>query len=154
MASNWPEVVAKLESDEALKAALAVAYPDGFSGKNITHAIATFEETLLTPYSAFDRYLLGEDAALAAYAKAGYQVFLDTGCAICHVGTALGGQSFEKMGRKAGYFAARGNPTDADLGRYNVTNEDKDGHHLKVPMLRNVALTAPYFHDGTLKTLR
>jgi cytochrome c peroxidase len=153
MASNWPEVIAKLEADEALKAAFAAAYPDGFSGENITHAIATFEETLLTPNSAFDRYLLGEEAALDPSAKAGYQLFLDTGCATFHVGTALGGQSFEKMGRKADYFADRGNPTDADLGLYNVTKEEKDKHHFKVPMLRNVALTAPYFHDGTVKTL-
>jgi cytochrome c peroxidase len=65
----------------------------------------------------------------------------------------VGGQSFEKMDREADYFADRGNPTNADLGRYSVTKEEKDKQHFKVPMLRNVALTAPYFHDGTVKTL-
>jgi len=153
MASNWPEVIAKLEVDAALKTAFAEAYPDGFSGENITHAIATFEETLLTPNSAFDRYLLGEDAALNAGAKAGYQLFLDSGCAMCHVGMVLGGQSYEKMGRKRDYFGDRGDVSDADLGRYNVTERDQDRHHFKVPILRNVALTAPYFHDGTVETL-
>ena len=72
---------------------------------------------------------------------------------MCHVGMVLGGQSYEKMGRKRDYFGDRGDVSDADLGRYNVTKEEKDRHHLKVPMLRNVALTAPYFHDGTVKTL-
>jgi cytochrome c peroxidase len=153
MASNWPQVIAKLEVDEAFKTAFVEAYPEGLTGGNITHAIATFEETLLTANSPFDRHLLGEDGALDADAKAGYQLFLDSACATCHVGMALGGQSFEKMGRKRDYFADRGNPTDADLGRYNVTKQEKDRYHLKVPMLRNVALTAPYFHDGTVETL-
>jgi cytochrome c peroxidase len=153
MASNWPQVIAKLETDEALKAAFLASYPDGFSGENITHAIARFEDTLLTPNSAFDRYLLGEEAALDPGAKAGYQLFLDTGCATCHVGMALGGQSFEKMGRKGDYFAERGDPMAADLGRYSVTKQEKDKYHLKVPTLRNITLTAPYFHDGTVKTL-
>jgi cytochrome c peroxidase len=153
MASNWPEAIAKLEMDEALKTAFLASYPDGFSGENITHAIATFEETLLTPNSAFDRHLLGDTAALDPGAKAGYQLFVDTGCAMCHVGMALGGQSFEKMGRKADYFADRGNPIPSDLGRYSATKQEKDKHHLKVPTLRNIALTAPYFHDGTVKTL-
>jgi cytochrome c peroxidase len=153
MASNWPDVIAKLEADAVLKAAFAEAYPDGFSGENITHAIASFEETLLTPNSAFDRHLLGEDGALNAGAKAGYQLFVDTGCAMCHVGMVLGGQSYEKMGRKGDYFGDRGDVSDADLGRYNVTKRDQDRHHLKVPILRNVALTAPYFHDGTVETL-
>jgi cytochrome c peroxidase len=153
MASNWPEAIAKLETDAALTAAFAAVYPDGFSGENITHAIATFEETLLTPNSAFDRYLLGDDAALNAGAKAGYQLFVDSGCAICHVGMVLGGQSYEKMGRKGDYFGDRGDVSDADLGRYNVTSRDQDRHYLKVPILRNVTFTAPYFHDGTVETL-
>jgi cytochrome c peroxidase len=153
MASNWPQVIAKLEADEVFKTAFEEAYPEGLTSANITHAIATFEETLLTANSPFDRHLLGEDDTLDADAKAGYQLFLESACATCHVGMDLGGQSFEKMGRKGDYFSDRGNPTDADLGRYNVTKQEKDRYHLKVPTLRNVALTAPYFHDGTVETL-
>ena len=131
------------------------AYPEGVNKTTVTHAIAEYERTLLTPNSRFDKYLKGDETALAADEKHGYEVFIEKGCATCHVGELLGGKSYEVMGRRADYFKARGGKlTDADNGRYNVTKDERDRHAFKVPTLRNVARTFPYFHDGTKKTLR
>jgi cytochrome c peroxidase len=153
MASNWEEISGKLNQDEALKKEFEEVYPEGFSGDTITHSIAEFEKTLLTPNSAFDRYLQGEESALSDNAQTGYQLFLDTTCATCHVGPAFGGQSYEKMGRARDYFKMRGNLAKADSGRFNFTKKEQDRYKFKVPTLRNIALTQPYFHDGTVKAL-
>jgi len=152
--AGWPQIVAKLNEDKAFRKEFEAVYPEGFSDKTITHAIAEFERTLVTPNSRFDKFLKGDAAALTAEEKHGYQVFQEKGCATCHVGELLGGKSYEVMGRRADYFAARGTPlTDADNGRYNQTKDEADRHAFKVPTLRNVARTFPYFHDGSKKTL-
>jgi len=154
MASNWKQVASKFRKDEAFTKAFLAVYPDGYNKENFTDAIAEFERTLVTPDSKFDRYLKGDADALDADEKAGYELFLAKGCATCHVGKLLGGQSYEKMGRHADYFAARGGAlTDADAGRYNVTKKEEDRHEFKVPTLRNIALTYPYFHDGSTSDL-
>jgi cytochrome c peroxidase len=152
---DWAEIVVKLNRDKSLRKEFEAVYPEGFGAKSITAAIAEFERTLVTPGSRFDRFLTGDAAALTADEKHGYEVFKATGCATCHVGELLGGRSFEVMGRRADYFGVRGDRlTDADNGRYNVTRREADRHAFKVPTLRNVARTAPYFHDGSKKTLR
>jgi len=151
--TSWQQIIDKLDQDAQLKADFRRVYADGFSASNITNAIAEFEKTLLTPDSPFDRFLAGDRQALTAQQKRGYQLFRDHKCGTCHTGVNLGGQSYEIMGLKADYFADRGNPTTADLGRYNVTKRDADRHRFKTPTLRNVALTAPYFHDGSVTTL-
>jgi cytochrome c peroxidase len=152
---GWDEVVAKLNKDKALRKEFEAVYPEGFGAKSITEAIAEFERTLVTPNSRFDRFLVGDTAALSAEEKHGYEVFKGAGCATCHVGELLGGKSFERMGRRADYFKARGDRlTDADNGRHNATKQEQDRHFFKVPTLRNVARTFPYFHDGSKKTLR
>ncbi|MFT0175105.1 cytochrome-c peroxidase [Paraburkholderia mimosarum] len=104
--------------------------------------------TLLTP-GRFDAYLRGDRHALNSEELRGYRLFKANHCATCHVGQNLGGQSFERMGLAADYFAARGYTSAADNGRANVTNDPLDLHAFKVPTLRNVELTAPYFHDGS-----
>jgi cytochrome c peroxidase len=153
--AGWPQIVEKLNKDTAFRKEFEAVYPEGFSERTITHAIAEFERTLVTPNSRFDRYLKGDQAALSAEEKHGYDVFLAKGCATCHVGELLGGKSYEVMGRHGNYFAARGSgTTDADNGRFNQTKDEKDLHAFKVPTLRNVARTFPYFHDGSKKTLR
>jgi cytochrome c peroxidase len=155
MGSNWTPITEKLVQDKAFVKEFTAAYPEGVNQTTVTHAIAEFERTLLTPNSKFDKYLKGDETALAADEKHGYQVFVGKGCATCHVGELLGGKSYEVMGRHADYFGARGDKlTDADNGRYNVTKDEKDRHAFKVPILRNVARTFPYFHDGSKKTLR
>ena len=82
----------------------------------------------------------------------GYQIFKDSGCTSCHFGVNLGGTHYEKMGKHADYFEGR-DLTDADQGRFNVTKDEKDRFRFKVPTLRNIAQTAPYFHDGITQDL-
>lgn len=155
MGSNWPEVIGKLSGDEAFVARYEAVYgKKELESDNLTDAIATFEETLNTPNAPFDRYLRGNKSALSAEAVEGYGLFKSVGCANCHSGPGLGGESFEKMGLEQDYFALRGGEmTDVDLGRFNVTKVETDRHKFKVPLLRNIAQTAPYFHDGSVTEL-
>lgn len=153
MGTTFERVIEKLNADEDFRAAFQAAYPEGFTKETITHAIAEFEKTLITHGDAFDRFLLGDQTALTEVQKRGWEAFQREGCVTCHVGSLLGGQSFELMGRAKDYFAVRGNVTDADLGRYAVTKQEKDRHRFKVPTLRNVERTFPYFHDGTVTDL-
>ena len=114
----------------------------------VTQAIAEFEKTLVTPNSRFDQCLLGKKDALNADELAGYKLFKDTGCVACHNGEAAGGNSFQKMGRYEQY------KTNAKAaGRADVTGKDADRFSFKVPTLRNVEMTYPYFHDGAANTL-
>ncbi|HMV62462.1 MAG TPA: cytochrome-c peroxidase [Zoogloea sp.] len=115
----------------------------------ITRAIAAFEETLVTPNSRFDQWLKGNKKALNADEVAGYTLFKDSGCVACHNGPAVGGNSFQKMGVVAPYTAS--SPAE---GRSAVTGKDADRFNFKVPTLRNVELTYPYFHDGAATTLK
>ncbi|MFA5910516.1 MAG: cytochrome-c peroxidase [Vicinamibacterales bacterium] len=114
----------------------------------VTRAIAAFEETLVTPNSRFDKWLLGNDAALTATEVEGYQLFRSSGCTACHNGPAAGGTSFRKMGLVEPYRTD--NPAE---GRVAVTGRDADRFNFKVPTIRNVELTYPYFHDGAADTL-
>jgi len=116
--------------------------------KEVTSAIAEFEKTLVTPNSRFDLWLLGKQDALSPDELAGYQLFKSSGCVACHNGAAVGGNSFQKMGVVAPYKAA--SPAE---GRSAVTGKEIDRFSFKVPTLRNVELTYPYFHDGGAKTL-
>ncbi len=153
MASSWPDIVVKLSRDPSYRAAFAALYRDGIQPANIRDAIATFERSLMTPNSRFDRFLRGELASITEEEKAGYALFKTLGCVACHQGAAVGGNMFQKFGVMGDYFADRGHQTAADLGRFNVTGRDEDRHTFKVPSLRNVARTAPYFHDGSAQTL-
>jgi cytochrome c peroxidase len=153
MATNWPQVVAKLAADQTYPALFTQSYADGISSTNIKDAIATFERALVTPNSRFDRYLRGEADTLSPQEKQGYVLFRSYGCSSCHQGINLGGNMFQKMGLMGDYFADRGHVTEADRGRYNVDHRPDSMHAFKVPSLRNVALTAPYFHDGSARTL-
>lgn len=152
MDSNWSQVLTKLRADDDYPAKFARLYRGGLSAEAIVDAIATFERTLVTTDSRFDRYLRGEHAAISAEEVEGYRRFRDYGCTSCHQGALLGGNMFQKFGVLGDYFAG-GETRDADLGRYNVTHRAEDRHVFKVPTLRNIALTAPYFHDGSAETL-
>ncbi len=121
-------------------------YSDGITKDNIADAIAEFEKTLITPDSPFDRYLKGDKDAISAKAKEGYRLFESKGCILCHHGVNVGGNFYNKFGIYE----------DADtehLGRYEITKREEDKHVFKVPSLRNIALTAPYMHDGRVATL-
>lgn len=114
----------------------------------VTLAIAEFEKTLVTPNSRFDRWLLGDKNALTAEEVTGYRLFKESGCVACHNGPAVGGNSFQKMGVVEPYKA--NSPAE---GLSAVTGKDADRFKFKVPTLRNVAMTYPYFHDGGAATL-
>lgn len=114
----------------------------------VTAAIAEFEKTLVTPNSRFDQWLLGKKDALSADELAGYALFKESGCVACHNGPAVGGASFQKMGIVEPYKAQ--SPAE---GRSAVTGKDADRFNFKVPTLRNVEMTYPYFHDGAANTL-
>lgn len=154
MGEKWDNVPGKLQQDAEYVATFAKLYPEGITKDSVTDAIAEFEKTLITVNSRFDEFLRGRKDAVNVDEHAGYKLFLEHGCQKCHAGQALGGESFEKMGLYGDYFAARGNLTDADNGRFSVTKKDSDKHKFKVPTLRNVALTFPYFHDGTKTDLK
>ncbi|MDR0736968.1 MAG: cytochrome-c peroxidase [Zoogloeaceae bacterium] len=116
--------------------------------EQVTTAIAEFEKILVTPGSRFDLWLLGKKDALSRQEEEGYQLFKNAGCVACHNGEAVGGNSFQKMGLVEPYKAASGAE-----GRSAVTGADADRFNFKVPTLRNVELTYPYFHDGAANTL-
>ncbi|MBO9513984.1 MAG: c-type cytochrome [Variovorax sp.] len=154
MGSNWTEVLAKLSKDAPLAEEFKKTYPaGGLEAANLVDAIATYERTLVTPNARFDKYLRGDASALSADELRGYRLFKSYGCVACHQGVNVGGNMFQTFGVMGDYFAQRGNPSPADLGRFNVTKKASDRHVFKVPSLRNVALTAPYFHDGSARTL-
>ncbi len=153
MGSNWGQITDKLKQDSDYRSAFSKLYRADVSAENIKDAIATFERSLVTPDSPFDRYLQGDNSAMSEQAQHGYELFQSYGCIACHQGLNLGGNMFEKMGLMGDYFEARGNLTEADQGRFNVTHKEEARYEFKVPGLRNVALTAPYFHDGSVATL-
>ncbi len=121
---------------------------EGVDIDKITDAIAEFEKTLVTPNSRFDKWLKGDKKALSADEAAGYNLFKSSGCTACHNGPAVGGNSFQKMGVVEPYKAK--SPAE---GLVAVTGKDADRFKFKVPTLRNVEMTYPYFHDGEAETL-
>ena len=154
MGSLWPDVVAKLNEDVDYPARFNAVYADGITRRNIKNALAEFMRSLITPNSRFDRWLRGENDALSAKEHHGYALFKSYGCGSCHQGANVGGNMFQVFGVINEYFKRRGNITEADMGRYNVTGNAEDRHSFKVPSLRLAALTAPYLHDGSAETLR
>ena len=151
---SFDQIIAKLKSDKKFAKAFEAVYPDGLTEANITDAIEEVERTLITPNSRFDKWLRGDDSAITADELAGYELFKTYDCATCHVGPNLGGQSYELMGLRRHYFADRGlELTNEDNGRFKETNLERDRHRFKVPGLRNVEHTWPYYHDGTRHTL-
>ena len=153
MGSTWNDVVAKLKRDQDYAHDFGAQYADGVTAANVRSAIAAFERTLLTHDAPFDRWLRGEQDALSSQQKSGYALFKSVGCVACHQGRNVGGNMFQRFGVLGDYFKDRGNVTQADYGRFNVTKEDSDRFVFRVPSLRNVEHTAPYFHDGSAQTL-
>ena len=147
-------IIAKLEADKPFAKEFAAVYPEGITEANITDAIEQYERTLITPDSRFDKWLRGDDGAISQEELEGYELFKKYDCATCHVGQNLGGLSYELMGLRKDYFAGRGlELTNEDNGRFKETLNERDRHRFKVPGLRNVEHTWPYYHDGTRETL-
>jgi len=150
MASNHTLVVEVLQSIPGYVAEFKQVFgTDKVDIDKVTQALAAFEETLVTPNSRFDKWLNGDEQALTADEQTGYRLFKDSGCIACHNGPAVGGNSYQKMGLVAPYKTS--NPAE---GRIGVTKDEADRLKFKVPTLRNVEMTYPYFHDGAANTLK
>jgi len=154
---TWDQIVERLRQDKALVREFNELFPgEGLTQNTVTLVIAEFEKTLITPNNAFDKYLKGDENAISEDAKKGYNTFKELGCAACHVGKIAGGQSFERLSIYADYFADRDSCIAYcadDDGLKGFTGKECDMQKFKVPGLRNVDLTAPYFHDGSQATL-
>jgi cytochrome c peroxidase len=153
MAMTWERALAFLRADPGYAPAFGSAFTDGVTEANVRRALADFERTLLTRGAPFDRFLSGEQQALSPEARTGYETFKAVGCIACHQGRNVGGNMFQRFGVLGDYFKDRGHVTEADYGRFNVTHNEADRYVFRVPSLRNVARTAPYFHDGSAQTL-
>ncbi len=152
---SWDDVVARLKSIEGYQALFKKAFgEDSISKDNATKAIAAYERTLITPNSAYDKYVKGNKSALTAQQLSGMNKFASLGCGGCHSGSAFNGPgTFMKFPMISnGYFEAKYH-FSKDKGRQEATGNKADAHLWKVPTLRNIALTAPYFHNGSVKTL-
>jgi cytochrome c peroxidase len=153
MGTQWEASIRALQQVPEYVRGFAQIYPDGLTPANIRDAIVTYEQSLFTPNARFDQFLRGNKQVLTALEQEGYRLFKAYGCASCHQGVNVGGNMFARFGNLGDYFADRGKLTQADLGRFNVTQDRADRFVFRVPSLRNVALTPPYFHDGSVKTL-
>jgi cytochrome c peroxidase len=153
MGNDWAHLLSFLKTDARYTELFGQAFKDGICEANVRTALATYERTLLTPDSSFDRWLRGDRHALSSNEVAGYERFKSAGCVACHQGVNVGGNMFQRFGVMGEYFQDRGHIVAADFGRFNVTHLEADRFVFRVPSLRNVALTAPYFHDGSAATL-
>ncbi|HKJ44752.1 MAG TPA: cytochrome-c peroxidase [Balneolales bacterium] len=144
--SSIPEYVARFKE----------VFPEGHNDitiNNIADAIGAFERTLMTP-SKFDRFLNGDVEALTTREKKGLKTFMDAGCTTCHNGAAVGGGMFQKFGLVNGPYWKYTKSDHQDKGRYAITKNKNDMYVFKVPILRNINRTYPYFHDGSVWDLR
>ncbi len=147
-------VIARLSKVEGYQTAFASAFPEQdkpITYDNLQNAIGAFERKLITP-SKFDKFANGDASALNDQEKKGLQTFVDVGCNSCHNGALFGGNSYQKFGVYGDYWMFT-NGSDKDMGRFAVTNNEVDKHMFKVPSLRNIAMTGPYFHDGSVTDL-
>jgi len=150
MAMSSPEVAAAaIRSKPGYDDLFRAAFPDSeepVNFGNIARALGAFQRTLVTP-SRWDDFLKGDDSALTAREKAGFKKFTETGCMTCHRGSYVGGEMYSRLGIIKAW------PDTRDLGRYQVTRNERDRFIFKVPGLRNIEMTAPYLHDGSIATL-
>jgi cytochrome c peroxidase len=159
---SWDDVVARLQQMPEYVKAFSLAFGDNsLNADNAAKAIASYERTLITTNSAYDRYVKGDKSAFTEQQVRGMGLFAETGCVGCHSGAAFNGPQlpegtgfFQKFPTfENGMFEAKYRFSD-DVGRYEATKQDADKHFFKVPTLRNIALTAPYFHNGKVETLQ
>lgn len=152
MGANWENVIVRIQSVNQYQELFKNVYPNqGITKYTITDAIAEFERSLITP-APIDDYLKGDDSALTANQIAGYKLFQNYGCVSCHQGVNFGSNMMQKFGAIAAYFSEK-DEKQVDQGRYNLTKNEADKNVFKVPSLRNVELTAPYFHNAGAQTL-
>jgi cytochrome c peroxidase len=152
LAGTWDTAAAALAKDPEIVRAFREAFPEGLTAASLREAMSVYSLSLSTPNSRFDRYLRHE-IQLSSDELAGYELFRDYGCVSCHQGINVGGNMMQRFGVMRDYFAGRAGLTESDQGLYVATKREEDRHVFRVPSLRNVALTAPYFHDGSASDL-
>jgi len=147
------QLVDRLKKVELYQELFAKAYggDDPITFDNLTHAIGAFERTLM-PESRFDKYLEGDQTALSNQEKKGLQTFINSGCITCHSGPALGGQMLQKFGLFHDYWKHT-ESEEIDFGLFDISERESEKYFFKVPGLRNIVHTAPYFHDGSVDDL-
>ncbi|MER8728895.1 c-type cytochrome [Mesorhizobium sp. M1227] len=153
MNTSWEELLTKLRSNAEYSQRFARVYGAIPDRTSVLDALVVFQRSLITPDARFDRYLKGERDAITTDEEHGYLLFKAYGCVACHQGANVGGNLFQKFGIFQDPFARQKTLTKADLGRFAVTGAESDRHVFRVPSLRNVAVTAPYFHDGRTASL-
>ncbi|WP_245294442.1 cytochrome-c peroxidase [Rhizobium aegyptiacum] len=152
MDATWPMLLERMRASQTYSSAFQRIFGRPVERRDLLDVLATFQRSLITPNSAFDKYLSGDHSALAPEELEGYRLFKEYGCASCHQGSNIGGNMFQKFGIfSAAPSASPAN--DGDLGRFTLTGRDGDRGVFRVPSLRNVAVTAPYFHDGRASSL-
>jgi cytochrome c peroxidase len=152
MAGNWVASAKTLAADPSYAKEFAAIYPEGLTDLTVREAVSIYTLSLVTPNARFDRHLRGE-LQLTADEERGWELFREYGCVSCHQGVNIGGNMFQKLGIVRDYFADRGNIKKPDYGLFNATEREEDRFVFRVPSLRNVALTSPYFHDGSVTAL-
>jgi cytochrome c peroxidase len=151
---DYASAMAKLKAIPDYGTMFPTAFPnetDPITPDNWGKAIGAYERALVTP-SRFDTFLSGQIDALTATERAGVRRFMDIGCSGCHSGRGVGGGAFQKFGVVEEYWKQTGTQ-DIDKGRFDVTHDEADRYVFKVPSLRNVVMTPPYFHDGSVHTI-
>lgn len=152
MGLSWDNIENRLRQQADYNSRFTRLYPEGITRKSITQALVTYQLALTTP-SPFDAYLQGDESAISEDAILGYELFKRYGCVSCHQGQKIGGNLLQKIGVIEPYAYDPDDSSQASLGRYNTTENEADIQVFRVPSLRNVAQTPPYFHDGSVSTL-
>jgi cytochrome c peroxidase len=153
MAVEWETLLERLRGIDSYGALFREAYERDMQKDDVLDALAAFQRSLVTTNAPFDQYLAGNDGALSKNAVRGYELFREYGCSSCHQGANVGGNMFQKFGIFVDPPSRRDGSDESDLGRWSVTRADRDIGVFRVPSLRNVEVTAPYFHDGRTDTL-
>ncbi|PKH00046.1 cytochrome-c peroxidase [Paraglaciecola sp. MB-3u-78] len=150
MGTSLQSIIQKLKQYDEFRVAFDELSSSGITSENILQALTIYEQTLITPNAPIDQYLLGDNSALTEQQQRGWLKFQQFGCVSCHQGRNIGGNLFQKLGRVDSV------PSHLllDEGRYEITQQEKDRNVFKVPSLRNIALTSPYFHDGSIVSLK
>ncbi len=154
MGTTYKDIILKLKDDEKYKELFLRNYNKAIDKDSIDDALAQFQTALITPNSKFDKYLRGDKNALNKDELEGFKLFKKNGCTSCHNGVNIGGNLYQKVGIFKTYTHKHPRDTGKyELGRYSITKDEFDKYLVKVPTLRNIDLTAPYLHNGSLETL-
>lgn len=151
--TTWPALAARLAADPEWSARFRSTLGRPPTAEDARAALLAYERSLTSGDAPFDRFARGDATAISEAAKTGYWLFKSRGCASCHQGALVGGNLFQRLGVFRPYYSGATQVRPADLGRHALTGREEDRHVFRVPSLRNVAVTAPYLHDGSEPTL-